>query len=99
MGAVRYFLGEREKIIGGVAHRRYDHDQVLAGAPGGDDAVGHLADPLRRSHGRAAVLLDEQGHSAGPILLALAAARPRRVGSAAESAARRHPAAESSGTN
>src|SRR5690606_6268739 len=36
-----------DELVGGVAHGGHHHHDVVAGPAGGDDAVGHPADPLR----------------------------------------------------
>ena len=57
-------LGEVDQVVGGVAHRRDDHDHVIAGAAGVDDPLGDALDPLGVADRRAAVLLHDEGHAA-----------------------------------
>ena len=39
-------LGQVEQVVGGVAHRRDDHDDVVARLLGLDDALGDAPDPV-----------------------------------------------------
>ena len=58
----RHRLGEGDQIVGGLAHRRDDHDDVVAPTLGDRDVVGDRTDPVGVGDGRSAVLLDDQGH-------------------------------------
>ena len=58
----RHLLGQVEKFVGGVAHRRDDHDNVVAGLLRLDDALGHTADAIGVSHRGSAVLLYDERH-------------------------------------
>ena len=51
-----------EQLVGRVAHRRHDHDDVVAVLLGRDDALGHPLDVRSGGDGGATVLLDDQGH-------------------------------------
>ena len=58
----RHLLGEVAQLVGRVAHRRDDHDHVVAGPLGVDDALGDPLDAGRVGHRRAAVLLHDNAH-------------------------------------
>ena len=57
IGIGRDLLGEREEIVGRVAHRGDDDDDVVALAPRAHDALGDLLDAGDIRDARAAVLL------------------------------------------
>ena len=59
-------LGEVEQLVGGVAHRRHDDHDVVAGLAGVDDALGDPLDALGVGDRRAAVLLHDQAHDGPP---------------------------------
>ena len=63
-----HLLGEVEQLVGGVAHGRHDHDDVVALLVRADDPLGDLLDPVRVLHGRSAVLLHDEGHRRPPVL-------------------------------
>ena len=58
----RDLLGEVAQLVGRVAHRGDDHDHVVAGPLGVDDALGDPLDAGRVGHRRAAVLLHDNAH-------------------------------------
>ena len=58
----RDLLGEVEQLVGGVTHRRDDHDDVVARLLGLDDPLGHPANPLGVRHRGSAVLLYDERH-------------------------------------
>ncbi len=58
-----HLAGEVDQLVGRVAHRRDDHDDVVAGLLGLDDAAGDPLDRFGVGDGRATVLLHEQAHS------------------------------------
>ena len=62
----RHLLGQVEQLVGGVTHRGDHDDDLVAGPPGVDDALGDPLDPLGVGDGRTAVLLDDEPHSAAP---------------------------------
>ena len=57
-----HVVGEAFEVVGGLAHRRDDHDDVVAVAPGAHDVVGDGTDAVGIGHRRTTELLDEQGH-------------------------------------
>ena len=63
-GGRGHVVGEPLEVVGGLAHRRNHHDDVVAVAPGAHDVVGDGADPVGIGDRRAAELLDEQSHDA-----------------------------------
>ena len=58
-----HLLGEREQLVGRVAHRRDDDDDVVPLPPRPHHALGDLLDPRDVGDARAAVLLDDDGHA------------------------------------
>ena len=58
----RHLLGEVAQLVGGVAHRRDDHDDVVARLARVDDALRDALDARGVSDGRATVLLDDNAH-------------------------------------
>ena len=54
--------GQIEQVVGGVAHRRDHHDDVVACLLGLDDAFGDAADPLGVRYRGSAVLLHDERH-------------------------------------
>ena len=54
--------GEGDEVVGGLAHRRHDDDDVVAVALGEGHVLGHGPHAVRVGDGGAAVLLDDQGH-------------------------------------
>ena len=67
---------EPHELVGGVAHRRDDRDDVVAGLAGPHDAIGDPRDPIRVADRRSAVFLHHDGHA-------------RRVAAALRAAGRR----------
>ena len=63
VGVRRDLLGQREQLVGGVAHRRHDDDDVVPGAPRPHDALGDLPDAVDVRDAGAAVFLDDDGHA------------------------------------
>ena len=64
-GRVRgHVVGEALEVVGGLAHRRNHHDDVVAVAPGAHDVVGDGPDAVGIGHRRTTEFLDEQGHDA-----------------------------------
>ena len=61
-GSGRDLLGEVEQLVGGVAHRGDDDDDVVAGLAGVDDALGDPLDAVGVGDGGAAVLLHDEAH-------------------------------------
>ena len=57
-----HLLGQLQQTVGGVAHRRDHHDDVVALLLGLDDAFGDPADPFGVGHRRSAVLLHDERH-------------------------------------
>jgi hypothetical protein len=55
-------VGERDQVVGGLAHRRDDHHDVVAVASRDRHVLGTGADAIGVGHRGAAVLLDEQSH-------------------------------------
>ena len=67
--ARRHLVGERDQVVGRVAHRREDGDDALALLARGDDPLGDGLEPLGVGDRRAAELHDERacgGVSASP---------------------------------
>ena len=58
----RDLLGQVEQLVGGVAHRRDDDTDVVAGLLGGDDALGDPLDALGVGDGGTSVLLHDDAH-------------------------------------
>src|SRR5487761_197876 len=52
-------LGQRDHAIGGVAHRRYDHNYPLSSLDGGSDAAADPPDACGGTDRGTAVLLDD----------------------------------------
>ena len=65
VGSLRHLVGEPLEVVGGLAHRRDDDHDVVAGATGAHDVLRHGADPVGVGDGGAAELLHEQAHD-GP---------------------------------
>ncbi len=57
-----HLLGEVEQVIGGVAHRRDDYDDVIALLLCFDDSLSDPADPLGVRHRGSAVFLHDESH-------------------------------------
>ncbi len=57
-----HLLGQLQQTVGGVAHRRDHHDDIVALLFGLDDAFGDTADPFGVGHRRSAVLLHDERH-------------------------------------
>ena len=57
--------GEPDELVGLLAHRAHDDDDVVTAALGASYVVGDLTDPLRVGDRRAAELLYDQGHGRG----------------------------------
>ena len=55
-------LGEPDEVVGGLAHRGDDDDDVVAGATCPGDVVGDGADPVGVADRGSAELLDDEGH-------------------------------------
>ena len=55
-------LRQPEEIVGGVAHRGDDHDQIVTLAPGAHHPIRDLLDAAHVRDARAAVLLDNDRH-------------------------------------
>ena len=51
-----------EQVVGGVAHRGHDHDDVVAGLLRVDDAMSDPLDALGVGDGGSSVLLHDQAH-------------------------------------
>ena len=66
--------GQGEELVGRVAHRRDDDDEIGAGAALAGDPPGDPPDPVGRADGRTAELLDDQRPPRLGVLL-LGAAR------------------------
>ena len=62
VGSLEHVVGEAHEVVGGLAHRRDDHDDVVAVAAGAHDVLGDGADAVGIGDRRAAELLDEQAH-------------------------------------
>ena len=58
----RHLLGEVAQLVGGVAHRGDDHDDVVARPAGVDDPLGDPLDAGRVRDRRSAVLLHDNAH-------------------------------------
>ena len=58
-------LGQVDQLVGGVAHRGDDDDDLVAGLLGVDDPLGDPLDAVGVGDGRTAVLLHDQGHRRG----------------------------------
>ena len=58
-------VGEPHQVVGGLAHGRHDDDDVVAGAAGAGDVVGHGTDPVGVGHRGAAEFLDEKHGNQG----------------------------------
>ncbi len=64
-GRVRgHIVGEPLEVVGGLAHGRNHHDDVVAVAPGAHDVVGDGPDAIGIGHRRSTEFLDEQSHDA-----------------------------------
>ena len=61
-----HLLGQVQQVIGGVAHRRDHHDDVVALLFGLHDAFGDPADPVGIGHRGSAVLLHDERHCCFP---------------------------------
>ena len=55
------------QLVGGVTHRRADHDDVVAGFLGGDDPLRHPLDAVGVLQRRATVLLDHERQRRRPF--------------------------------
>ena len=62
----RDLVREVDQLVGGVAHRRDGHDDVVARLAGLDDALGDALDALGVGDARASVFLDDQAHAHTP---------------------------------
>ena len=60
----RHLGGEGDQVVGGLAHRRHDDHDVVAVALGDLHVLGDGPHAVRVGDGRAAVLLDDEGHGA-----------------------------------
>ena len=69
-------VGQVEQLVGGVAHRGDDHDDVVAGLAGGDDPLGDPLDPLGVGDRGTAVLLHDQRHGRSLLDARAAGAAP-----------------------
>ena len=63
-----HLLSQVHQVVGGVAHRRDHHDDVVALLLGLDDALGDAADPVGVGHRGSAVLLHDERHASLPAL-------------------------------
>ena len=71
--------GEAQELVGRVAHRRDDDDEVRAGGPLARDPPRDAPDPVRVGEARAAELLhDERRQASGHSTPGLRASRPGR---------------------
>ena len=61
--------GEAQQLVGRVAHRRHDDDEVVAGRAFARDAPGDALDAVRAGDRRAAELLDDEGGGHSPGIL------------------------------
>ena len=59
---LRHAVGERDEVVGGLAHRADDHHDLVATASGEGDVLGDGTHAVGVGDGCAAVLLDDQGH-------------------------------------
>ena len=84
----RDLAGQRDQVVGGLAHRRDDDDDVVAVALRDLHVLGHGPHAVGVGDGRAAVLLDDQGHT-GARAYRRPACGPRRDSDAVEAAVRR----------
>src|SRR5205814_1646004 len=75
-GIARPVLRERQQVVGRVAHRRDDHDNVMSRLPGPHHTFGDLPKARDVCDAGAAVLLDDDGHLF-PTLSITKARRPR----------------------
>ena len=57
-----HLLGQIQQVVGGVAHRGDDHDDVVALLFGLDDAFGDATDPVGVGHRGSAVFLHDERH-------------------------------------
>ena len=78
----RHVVGQRDQVVGRLAHRRDHDDDVVAVAAGERHVLGDGPDAVGVGDRRAAVLLDDQGHGVGTVT-GLAAAWPGRFRSVA----------------
>src|SRR6478735_5197247 len=79
-------VGEVDELVGGVAHRRDGHDDVVARLAGLDDPLRDPLDALGIGDARTAVLLDDQGHGIAlqgkggtKVILSSRACRPAQM--------------------
>jgi hypothetical protein len=63
MWFVRDLSGKIDELVRGLAHRRNDDDQALAGVDPRHDPLGDLLDPLGVTDRGSAVLLDYERHA------------------------------------
>ena len=61
IGLVGDRRGEAEQLVGRVAHRRHDDDEVVAGRALAGDPPGDAPDPVGVGERRATELLDDEG--------------------------------------
>ena len=61
-GLVGDVVGEADEVVGRLAHRRDDDDDVVAGPAGARDVIGDGPDAIRVGDRGAAELLDEESH-------------------------------------
>ena len=57
-----HVVGEADEVVGGLAHRRDDHDHLIALAMGPDDVLGDGPDAVGIRDRGPAVLLDDHWH-------------------------------------
>ena len=69
-GRGTHLLGEVEQLVGGVAHRGDDHDDVVALFVRTDDPLGDPLDAVGVLDRRSAVLLHDEGHRRPPRVFA-----------------------------
>ena len=67
--------GQAEQLVGGVAHRGHDDDEVVAGGAFARDPPRDALDAVGVGHGRAAELLDDEGGRHGRGILPCASRR------------------------